>query len=289
MDVHCLLVGTRANACFWFNGAQYSLEVRCCVALNALQSVMLSHPQQRPPQTQAQPPVDLQSADLQPLPSDAANLASGVPIIPAAKLPVAAGGAWARPLSAGAQAGAQGGAAAAVASGGVSSAWLELSNNRESAGATGVVPVAQPSASGLQPQPADTTSGRHSPFSQQMPPQGPYGATKSVAKAQAASSIVTGVPAGCVTGVPDDDAGQAALVDLDEGVVLGLDLRKSSSSGLGPIYGAQEGSSSSRDAGLAQAAVSCTSAVEELDGLVESLQVSAVEDQELGAYYPKIG
>lgn len=64
-----------------------------------MQSVMLSHPAQRPPQALAKPPVDLSAADLQPLPSDAANLASGVPIITPAKLPAA--GAWSRPLSAG--------------------------------------------------------------------------------------------------------------------------------------------------------------------------------------------
>lgn len=282
-----VLAGTRAHACLVASMVHNTPAVLWC-ARTAMQSVMLSHPQQRPLQTQAQPPVDLHCADLQPLPSDAANLASGVPIIPAAKLPAAAGGAWARPLSAGAQAGAQGGTEAAAASGERPSSWLELSNNRESAHAAGVVPVAQPSASVLQPQAAEATSARHSPFSLQKQSQDLYGATTSVAKAQAASSIVTGVPAGCVTGVPDDDAGQAALVDLDEGVVLGLDVRRNSSSGLGPIYGAQEGTSSSRDAGLAQAAVPCASIVEELDGLVESLQVSA-EDQELRTYYPRIG
>lgn len=64
-----------------------------------MQSVMMSHPVQRPPQALAKPPVDLSTADLQLLPSDAANLASGVPIMTPAKLPAA--GAWARPLSAG--------------------------------------------------------------------------------------------------------------------------------------------------------------------------------------------
>lgn len=135
--------------------------------------MILSHPMQRPPQTHAKPPVDLATTDLQPLPSDAANLQSGVPIIPAAKLPAAPGGAWARPLSAGAApadaTAATAAAAAAAAAGDAGSStpgWLDLSSNRQAAAASQAAP-------------------------------GQYEAGPSHG---GASSVVTGVPVGCVTG-----------------------------------------------------------------------------------------
>ena len=133
--------------------------------------MMLSHPQQRPLQAQAKPPVDLATADLQALPSDAANLQSGVPIMSATQLPAAAGGAWARPLSAQGPAGSTAAAAAGVAAaGGAGGAaamnWLELENTRVAAGGAGA-------SSGVDAAQAWGVGG---------------------------SRVVTGVPVGCVTG-----------------------------------------------------------------------------------------
>lgn len=199
------------------------------------QTMMLSHPAQRPPQALAQPPTDLAAADLQPLPSDAANLSSGVPIMSPGQLPPVAAGAWSRPLSAapvGARAAGDGSATPAAPS----ASWLELNNVVDSS---------------------------------RQPVMGAVGAA-----AAAAVAPVVGLPAGCVQGVPDDAAGSAWA--LGEGVAVGIDA------------GTVPGSSSA--VALQQVTPGVTAAADEgLEGLAESLQVSAIEESsDVASAYPKI-
>lgn len=223
-------------------------HLAACVLWCCAQSVMLSHPAQRPPQALAQPPVDLAAAELQPLPSDEANLASGVPIASPAKLPAAAAGAWARPLS-----------AAAAAAGGSSTpskdtaavpSWLQQGATAEGPGA---------SSSGWQQSPA-TAYGEPAQGSSSTAWEQP-----SVGDAHASSSapdVVTGVPLSCVQGVPDA-VDPTIGMGMEQGVALGLDARQNSAN---------------------FAAVALT-ADTELADLAESLRVSAVEVPE--ATHPK--
>ncbi|WIA12254.1 hypothetical protein OEZ85_012319 [Tetradesmus obliquus] len=69
------------------------MKLLSCMAL------LLAHPQQRQPQADTQPPLDISAAPVMQLPSDLANLASGLPIMTASRLPApAAASAWAKPL-----------------------------------------------------------------------------------------------------------------------------------------------------------------------------------------------
>lgn len=213
---------------------------------------MLSHPALRPPQVLAKPPVDLAAADLQPLPSDAANLASGVPIVSPAKLPAAAAGAWAKPL----------GAPAAAAGPSTSPEPMDF----------------EMYAAGAYDQPALEASNSW---------QQPY------------ESVVEGVPVGCVEGVPDAGAPTIGM-NLEQGVVVGFDASRTRSSSLeqtdyaaaaafstGHDSGDQQGPARQEAAGVVPLPRMSTSDAELAD-LAESLQVSAVEQKDMSAYYPKI-
>lgn len=227
---------------------------------------MLSHPAQRPPQELAKPPVDLALADLQQLPSDAANLASGVPIMSAAQLPPAAGGAWARPLSAGAVAASTSSASTPdrVAAGSALPSWMDPNSRQAPA-------MSDPWA---LPQQAGGSSSGAAAAAALQPGAAQQAGVQSAVPA-AAHGVVTGVPAGCVDGVPDADTPMIGMdMDLAEGVVIGLDASRTGSLSLDAVDAA-----GSRRTSL-QAVVASDA---ELAELAQSLNVSNVS-----AYYPKI-
>lgn len=164
-------------------------------------AVMLSHPAQRPPQALAQPPVDLAAAELQPLPSDEANAASGVQIVSPAKLSAAAAGAWARPLSAAAAAG---GSSTPSKDTAAVPSWLQ----------TGA--AAEDAPSGWEQSQASSSSAWEQP--------------RAGGDAQPSTStpgVVTGVPLSCVQGVPDADDPTVGM-NMEQNVALGLDARRNS-------------------------------------------------------------
>jgi hypothetical protein len=232
--------------------------------------MLLSHPQQRQPQAAVQRPMDLATAALQPLPSDAANAASGVPIVTTA--PAAAGGAWAKPLSAAALAApAAGDAASAAAAAAASDPWLDLDTAAPAAAA-----AAAASTDAAPPITSHQLSDEIFPWGLLNSPQpdaAPVAAGAGGAAAGTSSSgcggVVVGLPAACVTGVPDEQDPAAAL-DLDEGIVLGVEA-------------------GSREQG--QGAGAAAEADDTLADLATSLSVTAaVKDTELhpASAYPKL-
>lgn len=188
----------------------FGLKHAACVLWCCAQSVMLSHPAQRPPQEFAQPPVDLAAAELQPLPSDEANVMSGVPFVS----PAAAAGAWARPLS-----------AAAAAAGGSSTpskdtaavpSWLQQGATAEGPGASSSSWEQSPAGAYGEPAQGSTSSAWEQPRVGDAHPS------------SSAPDVVTGIPLSCVQGVPDA-VDPTVGMGMEQGVALGLDARQNSS------------------------------------------------------------
>ena len=82
-------------------------------------------------------------------------------------------------------------------------------------------------------------------------------------------------------GVPDEDTPTVGM-DLDEGMVVGIDINRTSSSGSAAAFGYVPAASAGASAGRAGQPVASSAAaneVERLDDLAESLRTSAIEDK----------
>ncbi|KAF8071274.1 hypothetical protein HT031_001357 [Scenedesmus sp. PABB004] len=233
--------------------------------------MLLAHPLQRRPQAETPPPLDIAAAPLMPLPSDAANAASGVPIV--AKLP-AAPGAWAKPLvvAAGRDAGDGGTEPAAPAS----SAW---------GGAAGAVGGSS-AVGGAAP--------RAVPAASTAPWADPWDDAPAAGAAGAGGGIVTGVPlpANVAPGVPSRGASiDLPVGDLGEGVALGLAVPGSRSSGEGGPAGptASGAAAALQQLELRELAAEVGPRGEALEGLADALATAGPGAHDGGSSAPPGG
>jgi hypothetical protein len=234
------------------------LRLPSCVTLVLLlllllQAMLLAPPKQRKPQVETQPPLDIAAAPIMQLPSDLANLASGVPIMPASKLPAPApASAWSKPLvvtsdtvidsvsdvalsawglpaaaaaAAAEDAGPWGAATAAAgsSSSGAAAAWGVQSTTAATTAAAGGSAWSDPWDDAGKDTPAFSLG---TILAQQQTHATPAAAVRAEAGNSGSSSkktgTVTGVPAGVVQGVPDCVPSYDLDSGLDAGTVVGF-------------------------------------------------------------------